>query len=252
MPGLSLQQPRVQQQSIQMGVESMCLPARSLHSLRRGAQLWAQRRLASLNCMRSPTDEITTAGWSSSALAGACQPSGGCRLPSKHRRHLPPCLPSICPRPALPLTLATRPSASAPPCASPAWLLPTARGASVAPATTACHHRRRRRHRSRRRRCRPVSADRANQATQTSISARRGVSSRTVRCGASARRAPFACRRRPRRPRRRRRRPRPRRRRRRPRRPRWRATPASTATRASLNALLGARSSRWASTASGR
>ena len=38
VPGLSLQQPRVQQQSIQMGVESMCLPARSLHSLRRGAQ----------------------------------------------------------------------------------------------------------------------------------------------------------------------------------------------------------------------
>ena len=45
VPGLSLQQPRVQQQSIQMGVESMCLPARSLHSLRRGAQLWAQRGL---------------------------------------------------------------------------------------------------------------------------------------------------------------------------------------------------------------
>ena len=46
VPGLSLQQPRVQQQSIQMGVESMCLPARSLHSLRRGAQLWAQRASA--------------------------------------------------------------------------------------------------------------------------------------------------------------------------------------------------------------
>ena len=66
VPGLSLQQPRVQQQSIQMGVESMCLPARSLHSLRRGAG----RKGASIEICAAPPTKSARPGWSQ--LAGAC------------------------------------------------------------------------------------------------------------------------------------------------------------------------------------